>query len=93
MDNSSHGLEFDARSQFSLPIGELSKNVIFGKNNSSSKHTDNRKKDILVLGERLSDGLDDSTVTAEIKDSVNCTKSRNKICLSLKSVQQFFCML
>ena len=46
-------------------------------------HADNRKKDILVLCEGPTDGLDDTSVTAEAKYSVNITMSREKICLSL----------
>ena len=49
----------------------------------SLTHTDNRKKNILVLSESLTDGLDDTTTTAETKYSANITKSRKKICLSL----------
>ena len=39
--------------------------------NSSSRHTDNRKKDILILGEEKTDGLDDTTITIEAKYSIN----------------------
>ena len=63
---------------------EWGKNVIiFGVDNSLSVHTDNRKKDILVLGKRPTDGLDDTRVTAEVKYSVNITNPRKKIILSL----------
>ena len=42
---SCYGIGFDARLQFSLSIDAWGKNdVIFGRNNSSSWHTDNRKK-------------------------------------------------
>ena len=41
-----------------------------------SVHSCNRKKTILILGEEPTDGLDDTTVTAEAKHSVNITKSR-----------------
>ena len=44
--------------------------------NSLPVHTDNRKKSILVLGEALTEGLDDTTLAAEAKCSF-------KICLSL----------
>ena len=39
--------------------------------NSSSVHFNNKKKDILVLGEGRTQGLDDTTITAEAKYSVN----------------------
>ena len=45
---------------------EWGKNVvIFGVDDSSSLHADNRKKDFLVLGQGLTDGLDDTTIAAE----------------------------
>ena len=47
---------------------------------NSSRHTDNTKKDILNLGEGLTDGLDDTIIMKEAKHSANITKSRRKIC-------------
>ena len=49
---------------------------------SSSVHVDNKKKYILILGEGPTQGLDDTTETAEKKYSVNFTEN-NKFCLSL----------
>ena len=46
-----------------------------------SVHADNRKKDILVLGEGTTDGLDITAATLKDKYSVNITTSRKKICL------------
>ena len=48
-------------------------------------HTDNRKKDILVLGEDPTDRLDDTTITAETKyslDIANSKKKKNSLSLS-----------
>ena len=42
---------------------------------SSSIHADNKGKDILILGERKTQGLDDTTFTAEAKYSINFTQS------------------
>ena len=78
-----YGIGYDACSQSLLLIGEYGKNVIFGVDNSSSRHNDNREKDVLVLGEGPTDRSDDTT-TAESKYSINITKSRKKICLSLR---------
>ena len=39
--------------------------VIFGVDNSSSSHTDNQKKILLVLGKGHTDDINDSTGTAE----------------------------
>ena len=42
---------FDSRSEFSLPNGSVSKNVIiFGVDMKLSVHIDNKGKDILILG-------------------------------------------
>ena len=50
---------------------------------SSSVHTDNKQKDILILGEDPTQGLDGTTLTSEKKYSINFTKSRKKFCLTL----------
>ena len=51
---------------FSFPSGGFGKNVIiFGADRSFSVHVDNKKKDILILGEGPTQGLDDTTLTAE----------------------------
>ena len=45
--------------------------------------TNSREKDVFVLGEGLTDGLDDTAITMEAKYFVNITKSRKEICLSV----------
>ena len=50
---------------------------------SSSVHVDNKKKYLLILGEGPTQGLDDTTLTAEKKYSINFMESRKKFCLSL----------
>ena len=50
---------------------------------SSFVHVDNKKKDILVLGEGPTQGLDDTTLTAEAKYCINFTQSEKKILLNL----------
>ena len=37
------------------------------------------KKDILALGEKPTQGLDDTTITAEAKCSINSTRSKKKL--------------
>ena len=49
---------------------------------STSIHIDNKKKDILVLGRGLTQGLE-STFTAGNMYSINFTVTKNKFCLSL----------
>ena len=62
---SHYGIRFDIRSSFSFPGGGFDQNVlIFGVDMSSSAHTDNKKKDILVLGKGPTQGLE-HTLTAE----------------------------
>ena len=51
---------------------------------SSSVHIDNKNKDILILGIGPTQGLDDTTLTAEIEYSINFSRPRIKICLSLQ---------
>ena len=44
----------------------MGKNVIiFGADMSSSMNVDNKNKDILILGQGPTQGLDDTTLTAE----------------------------
>lgn len=61
--------------------GKCRKHIVnFGPGNSSPIYADNRKNNIRVLGDRLTDGLDDTTITTEDKYSVSITKSK-KNCL------------
>ena len=46
-------------------------------------HADNRKNDILILGEVPTYELDDAKITAQAKYSINITKLKKKKCLSL----------
>ena len=53
---------------------------------SSSVHIDNKRKDILVLGKGLTQGLNGTTLTAEkmyFIFSKNFTENNKKFCLSL----------
>ena len=45
--------------------------IIFGADMSSSVHVDNKGKDILILGEGLTQGLDDTTLTVEANIPLN----------------------
>ena len=49
---------------------------------SSSKKTDNRKKDILILGKGPTQTLE-HTLSAEKMYAINFTKKNTKFCLSL----------
>ena len=50
---------------------------------SSSVHVDNKGKDILILGEGPTQGLDDTTLTAEAKYPINSTQPGKRLVLSL----------
>ena len=79
-----YGIGFDSRSEFSLLDGSMGRNVtIFGADLSSSVHTDNKGKDILILGEGPTQGLDDTTLTAKAKYPINFTQSGKRFVLSL----------
>ena len=56
--------------------------IIFGADMSSSVHVDKRK-DISILGEVLTQVLDDTTLTAEAKYSINFTQSGKRFVLTL----------
>ena len=50
---------------------------------SSSVHVDNDGKDILILGEGPTQGLDDTTLTAKAKYPISFTQSGKRFVLSL----------
>ena len=52
--------------------------IIFWVDNSSEVNIDNKKNNILVSGEGPTQGLDDTTITAEAEYSINFTRL-NKI--------------
>ena len=63
---SGYGNGFDLRETFLFPDGSFAQNVIiFGIDMSSSVHVNNKTKNILILGEGVTQGLDDTTLTAE----------------------------
>ena len=79
-----YGIGFGSPSEFLLNDGSVGKNVIiFGAGMSSSVHIDMTNKDILILCERPTKGLDDTTLTAEAKYPINLTKSKERFVLSV----------
>ena len=46
-------------------------------------HIDNKGKDLLILGEGLTEGLDDTTLTAEEQYLINFTQPNRRFVLSL----------
>ena len=71
-------------SQFSWLGGLWGEKVItLGADLSSSVHVDNNKKDVIFFGEGLTQGLDDTRITAEAKYPINFTESGKRFVLSL----------
>lgn len=50
---------------------------------SNTNHSDNRGKNILILGREPTQGLIESSLTAEKMYSINFTETNKKFCLSL----------
>ena len=46
-------------------------------------YANNKNKDILILGKRQTQGLDNITLTAEAEYSINFSRSRKNFCLSI----------
>ena len=62
----------------------MGRNVtILGADMTSSMHIDNKNKDILILGERPTQGLDDTTLTAKAKYPINFKQPKKRYVLSL----------
>ena len=81
---SGYGIAFNSRSLFSIPNFDWGKNVIiFGVDMCSSVHANNKNKDVLILGKVQTQGLDNTTLTAEAEYSMNFSRSQRKVCLSL----------
>ena len=58
--------------------------IISGADMSSSVHIDNKNKDILILGEGPTQGLDDTTLTAEANYPINFAQLRKRFVLRLQ---------
>ena len=50
---------------------------------SSSVHIDDKGKDILILGKGSTQGINNTTLTAETQYSINFTRPDIKFCLSM----------
>ena len=72
---SGYGIGFDRKGEFSFGNGFGRNCIIFGVDMSSSVHVDNKKNDILILSKGPTQGLDGTTLTAEILYSINFTEN------------------
>ena len=85
---------FDSRSEFLFTDESYRKNVIiFGADMSLSVHVDNKRKDILLLGKGLTQGLNDTTLTVGSNYPINFTQSRKRFVLSLHYNGTVSCLL
>ena len=57
--------------------------IIFGSDVSSSVHINNKGKDILILRERSTQELNDTTLTTEAKYPISFTQSERRFVLCL----------
>ena len=74
---SGYGIGVYSCSEFSFTNGSMGKNkIISGTWMSSSVDIDNKKKYILILDERPTQWLDDTTLPAEAKFPINFTQPR-----------------
>ena len=81
---SGYGIGFDTCSHFSVPnFGWGANVIIFGVHISSSVHDNNKNEDILIFVKGQTQGLDNTTITAEAEYSINFFKITKKFCLSL----------
>ena len=85
-----YGIGFDSCSEFSFTDGSVGKNVIvFGPDMSSSAHIDNKNKDVLILGEGPTQGLDYTSLTAEAKYPINYNGSNSLFLVNTTKIYQF----
>ena len=71
-----YSIGFDSRSEFLFTDGSHGKKVIiFRAHMRSSVHVENKGKDILILDEGPTQGLDDTALAAEAKYPSNFTQS------------------
>ena len=81
---SGYGNGFDRKGEFSFGSRRFGRNcIIFGADMGSSSHANNRKNNILVIGQDFVQEINGTTIYAEILYSINFTKNNKKFSLSL----------
>ena len=80
---SGYGITLDSAGSWSFNNDFARNNIIFGIDNSSLSHADNRKNNFLILGEGPTYGINGSFVSQEKKISTNFTIVNTKFCLSV----------
>ena len=77
-------MEFRQTEPFHFLVVKFGQNmIIFGADMSFSVHANNRTKNILILKKGITQGLDDTTLTAEKIYSIHFTASRRKFISSI----------
>ena len=79
---SGYGITFDSAGSWSFDNDTARDVIIFGVDNSSSSHADNRKNNFLMLGDGPTFGINGSFGSLEKKFSINFSKANTKFCLS-----------
>ena len=80
---SGYGIGLDRRSNLSFPGGRFGQNVIIGVDMSSSTKTDNRKKDVFILGKGPIQGLEYILTTEKMRMLMGMT-----LCIFLLVLKQ-----
>ena len=81
---SGYGIGFNSGGTFSFPDGSFGENlIIFGTDVSISVQANNKINNVLTLGKEFIQGINDTTIYAEKTYSINLTKTKVKLCLSL----------
>ena len=78
-----YGIAFDGKGEWNFGNDFARIVLIFGFDNSSSYHTDDRKNNLLILGEWNTFGLNGSFGAPEKKFSINFCKEKANFCLVL----------
>ena len=77
---SSNAIGFDELGSWNFGNNFARNVIIFSVDNSSSSHTDNRKNDVLVLGEGTSNEINGSISASEQIFSINFSIAKTKFC-------------
>ena len=82
---SGYGTGFDARETFLFPGGgSFAQNaIIFGADMSSSVHANNSTRNILVLGKKFIQRIDNTKIYPEKMYSINFSATKKRFCFSL----------
>ena len=80
---SGNGITFNSGDSWSFDNDTARNNIIFGADNSSSSHADNRKNNSLVLDKGSTFRITGSFGSPKENFSINFCKTNTKLCLSL----------